>query len=57
MSGNMSAKIIALLIAAFACASAAFAQGSGNRDNGRTSQTAQYCVPQHDSADALRIYC
>jgi hypothetical protein len=53
----MSAKIIALLIAAFACASAAFAQGNGNRDNGRMSQTAQYCVPQHDNADALRIYC
>jgi hypothetical protein len=53
----MSAKIIALLIAAFACASAAFAQDSGSRANGQTSQTAQYCMPQHDNPDALRIYC
>jgi hypothetical protein len=54
----MSAKIIiALLIAAFAYASAALAQGNSNRDKGRTSQTAQYCVPQHDNANALRIYC
>jgi hypothetical protein len=53
----MSVKIIALLITAFACAAAAFAQGSSNRENGQMSQTAQYCMPQHDNPDALRIYC
>jgi hypothetical protein len=35
----------------------ALAGGSGNRDSGYTFKSAQYCVPQYDNPDWLRIYC
>jgi hypothetical protein len=54
----MSTKIMmALLAAVFACASLALAQGDGNRDNEYATKSAQYCVPQYDNPDPIRIFC
>ena len=55
----MSTKItMALVAVVIACASPALAGRNGNRDNGYTSKSAQYCIPQFDdNLDALRVYC
>ena len=53
---TMSTKItMALVAVVIACASPALAGGNGSRDNGYTSRSAQYCIPQFD--DNLRVYC
>jgi hypothetical protein len=54
---TMSIKIVMALAAIIACAYPALAGGSGNRDSGYTFKSAQYCVPQYDNPDWLRIYC
>ena len=56
---TMSTKItIALVAVVIACTSPALAGGNGSRDNGYTSKSAQYCIPQFDdNSDALRVYC
>ena len=50
----MSIKLTMALIALIACACPA---STGDGDNRDTFTSAQYCVPQYDNADALRIYC
>jgi hypothetical protein len=50
---TMSFEITMILVAIIACAPPALAEGNGN-DSGKS---AQYCVPQYDNSDGLRIYC
>ena len=55
MLTKITMALVALVIA---CASPALAGGSGNRDDGYMSKSAQYCMPQFDdNPDALRVYC
>jgi hypothetical protein len=51
---SMSIKLTMALVAVIAYASLAQAGGDGNRDR---FKSAQYCVPQYDNSDAVRVYC
>jgi hypothetical protein len=50
----MSIKLTMALVAVIAYASLAQAGGDGSRDR---FKSAQYCVPQYDNSDAVRVYC
>lgn len=53
----MSIKFTMALIVAIVCVSSDHAGSSGYRNNIYPSTSAQYCVPQYDDSDGLRIYC
>jgi hypothetical protein len=51
---TMSIKLTIALVVMIACAAFVFAEAGENHD---TLTSAQYCVPQYDNSDAVRIYC
>jgi hypothetical protein len=51
---TMSIKLTMAVVVVIACAALVPAGADDNRD---TVKSAQYCVPQYDNSDAVRIYC
>jgi hypothetical protein len=51
---TMSIKLTMAFVVVIACAALAPAEAGENRD---TFTSAQYCVPQYNDSDAVRVYC
>jgi hypothetical protein len=51
---TMSIKFTMAFVVGIACAALAPAEAGENHD---TFTLAQYCAPQYDNSDAVRIYC